>query len=128
MLPVAHLNGKLAPVAVKVVNVDDPDKVEQDGYMYGYRHRYNPTKSCFAIRKNGRNLLTNPYTAAEQENRDLFSISLLEVQQHWYNYPDRAKCLEDFAKQDYYLTARGFAVAMTRENGGEWPAEWVATP
>lgn len=124
VLPIGHINGKIAPQAYKAHNTDDPDKTTIDGYFYGYRHRYNPSKSCFAIRTNCRDLTKNPYTQAEQENRDLFSISLLEVQLHWQDPADRAKCIADFDRQDYYHTPRGFAVAMTRENGGQWPAEW----
>lgn len=124
LVPLEHINGKIANCKVKCPNTDDPEHTN-DGFMYGYRHGYNPHKSCFGIRIYSRNLLTNPYTAAEQENRDLFSISLLEVQIHWQDPGDRAKCIADFDKQDYYHTPRGFAVAMTRENGGQWPGEWT---
>lgn len=125
MAPVAHINGKIAPQAYKAANTDDPDHTEIDGYFYGYRTRANPNKSCFAIRKQCRNLIDHPYTAAEQENRDLFSISLLEVNIHWQNPEERALCMADFDKQKYYHTPRGFAVALTRENGGEWLPEWT---
>lgn len=123
-LPVEHINGKIAPQAYKAANTDDPDKTEIDGYFYGYRHRYS-NKNCFAIRKNCRYLVDHPYTASEQENRDLFSITLLEVNLHWHNQAEKALCIADFERQTYYKTPRGFAVAMTRENGGEWLPEWT---
>ena len=127
MAPVAHINGKIAPAAYKAANTDDPEKTEIDGYFYGYRHKFSK-KNCFAIRKRCRDLTKKPYTTAEQENRDLFSITLLEVNIHWHNLAERALCILDFDRQTYYHTPRGFAVALVRENGGEWLPEWTTTP
>lgn len=125
VLPVGHINGKIAPQSYKAKNTDDPDKKQIDGYFYGYRRKSNPSKSCFGIRTNCRDLIEHPYTTAEQENRDLFSISLLEVQIHWQDLEERALCVADFEKQKYYHTPRGFAVAMVRENGGQWLEDWT---
>lgn len=127
VLPIGHINGKIAPQFYKAHNTTDPDKKQIDGYFYGYRRRANPTKSCFGIRTNCRDLLVHPYTTEEQENRDLFTLSLLEVSRHWLNQEEKDLCITDFEKQTYYHTPRGFAVAMTRENGGEWPPEWTIT-
>lgn len=127
MMPISHINGKIAPQSYKASNTDDPEKTEIDGYFYGYRHKFSK-KNCFGIRKRCRDLTKNPYTTAEQENRDLFSISLLEVQMHWQNEDERKLCIADFEKQNYYHTARGMAIALVRENGGEWLPEWTTTP
>lgn len=125
MVPVSHINGKIAPQWYKAKNTTDPEHTEIEGYFYGYRHIYNPSKSCFGIRKVRRNLLEHPYTTSEQENRDLFTASLIEVNTHLQVDGDRQLCEDSFAKQKSYNTLRGYAVAMVRANGGEWLAEWI---
>lgn len=125
ILPVGHINGKIAPQKYKAKNTSDEESQTIPGYFYGYRRKSNPNKSCFAIRTACRNLTLNPYTTAEQENRDLFSISLLEVNLHWQNLSERKLCIDEFLKQRKYTTPRGYAVAIVRFNLGEWPARWV---
>ena len=122
-LPVAHLNGKLDQVSNIVHNTRDPEQLTQPGFWYGYKVRGRDI-SRFGIRKQARNLNTNPYTTSEEENRTLFTASLAEVRTHKEVSADWSKMLVDFDKQTRYVSPIGFAVAKTRENQGVWPSEW----
>ena len=122
-LPVAHLNGKLDQVSNIVHNTRDPEQLDQPGFWYGYKVRGRDI-SRFGIRKHARNLNTNPYTSAEEENRTLFTASLLAVQTHRSVASDWSKMLVDFDKQTRYISPIGFAVSETRKNLGIWPAKW----
>lgn len=124
VLPVAHLNGKLAPIAQKCPNTEDSEAVEVQGFWYGYRRRESPNISRFGIRTKCRDLNTRPYTPAEEENRILFTASLHAVYEHKALADDWALCLADFVRQRAYATPIGYAVAACRANGGEWLDEW----
>lgn len=124
--PIEHINGKLAQAVDIVRNVDDPEKVVQEGYFYGYRHLNDRCKvSHFALRKKGRNLNSKPYTQAELANRTLFTTSLGVVRQHFAIAGDKAKCEADFTRQRKYVTLFGYAVAAVRANGGQWIPDWT---
>lgn len=126
-LPVSHINGKMAPVAVAVSNSEDPAKEPDVSFWYGYRHKATPNVSRYGIRSVRRNLTTKPYTAAEDENRTLFTMALQAVNEHYGVAGDWELCLQAFSRQRQYKSARGFAVAICRDNLGRWPAEWTAT-
>lgn len=125
MAPVEHINGKMAPVSVKCKNTTDSAAVEVAGFWYGYKHK-NCNTSHFGIRTNCRDLNTNPYTAAEIENRTLFTMALQAVNAHRDIAADWALMLADYNKQSTYITPNGFAVALCRENGGYWLDDWTA--
>lgn len=125
-LPVAHINGKMAPVAVKCSNAEDPEQEPAVSFWYGYRHRATPNISRYGIRTERRNLTAKPYTSAEDENRTLFTMALNAVNEHYKIAADWRLCETAFSSQYDYATPRGYAVARCRENGGEWPAEWTA--
>lgn len=122
--PIEHINGKMAPVAVKCPDTSDPEKVKVSGFWYGYK-RKGSNVSRYAIRETCRDLNKKPYTESELDNRELFRISLLVVQQnkaipsHW------SKMRVEFRLQSRYTTEMGYAVATTRANGGEWPLKWT---
>lgn len=122
--PVEHINGKMAPEYVKCPNTDDPEHVIVSGFWYGYR-RPNIPVSRFAIRTRCRDLNTKPYTPAEDENRILFTSSLHAVHEHHSIAQDWQLMMRDFRRQTRYTTPIGFAVAMTRQNGGVWPQYWT---
>lgn len=94
--------------------------------MYGYKRAAQPDVNRFGIRNKCRNLNINPYTAAEDENRTLFTASLHNVFEHKKIEADWGLCLADFNKQGAYITPIGFAVSMCRLNGGYWPPAWTA--
>lgn len=123
--PVAHINGKMAPQWQKCPNTEDPGK-ENQGFWYGFKRAADPSVSRFGVRLVSRNLIDHPYTAAEDENRTLFTSSLFAVYDHKTIAADWALMLEDFARQTHYTTPIGYAVAACRANGGEWLQEWVA--
>lgn len=124
--PISHINGKMAPNRVKCPNTDDPEHTHVSGFWYGYKRRSNPEVSRFGIRDKCRDLNTNPYTAAEDENRTLFRASLVAVYDHKAVQEDWALCMADFSRQDRYTTPIGYAVAAVRANGGQWLDEWTA--
>lgn len=124
-LPVQHINGKMAPVAVKCSNSPDPSSEPEVSYWYGYRHRATPLVSRYGIRSQRRDLTAKPYTAAEDENRTLFTMALNAVNDHYDIAADWELCMADFKRQYDYATPRGYAVARCRQNDGAWPAEWI---
>lgn len=123
VLPVAHVNGKMAPVAVKCPNTTD-DEHKNEGFYYGYVHRANPQVSRFGIRTISRNLNTHPYTESEDENRILFTASLYAVYENKAIARNWLLCTQDFRKQSAYATQLGYAIATCRANGGVWPDRW----
>lgn len=123
--PIEHLNGKLAPCRVKCPNTDDPDKVNE-GFFYGYRRR-GSSVSRFGVRTLSRNLNTHPVTAAEDENRTLFTAALFAVYDHQQQQEDWNLMLKDYHAQNDYATAIGYAVAKCRANGGEWLHKWTSS-
>ena len=125
LAPFDHINGKMAPARVKCPNTEDPEHTTVPGFWYGYK-RPGIDINRFAIRTQCRDLSTNPYTAAEDENRTLFTSSLFAVYDHKTVPGDWALMLQDFDRQTRYTTPIGFAVAACRSNGGEWLNEWIA--
>ena len=123
--PIDHINGKMAPARVKCPNTEDPDHTTVQGFWYGYK-RPNIDVSRFAIRTECRDLTEHPYTPAEDENRSLFTASLMTVRDHHQIAADWSLMLEDFHRQKRYTTPIGYAVAACRANGGEWLEEWTS--
>lgn len=119
--PVSHINGKLAPVRVKCKNTYEEEK-DVEGFWYGYK-RHNINR--YGIRQRCRDLNEHPYTAQEDENRTLFRLSLLAVYSNKRIDKNWSLMLQDFEMQKDYKTPLGFAIAMTRENGGEWRSDWI---
>ena len=120
----SHINGKMAPIATKCSNTDDPEHAPAVSFWYGYKHMATPNVSRYGIRTVRRDLNEHPYTPQEDENRTLFRLSLAAVYEHKKNVTDWGKMLQDFAAQDRYTTPIGYAVAACRANGGEWLPEW----
>lgn len=124
ILPVSHINGKMAPVSVKCPDTDDPAAVDNAGFWYGYRLSKKPNVNYYGIRTKSRNLQNKPYTANELESRTLFTTALIAVREHFGVSPDWELMLEDFNKQSEYITPRGYAVSKCRANNGEWLEKW----
>lgn len=121
ILPVEHINGKIAPLATKCPDWDGEHT--NPGYMYGYRLRRSNVNR-YGIRTQSRNLQANPYTPGEIDNRSTFTAALLAVNEHQQIAADWERMLQDFDRQRDYMTPRGYAVACCRANGGEWLPEW----
>ena len=123
IMPLEHINGKLAPVRVKCPDSMSEEDVYTDGFFYGYSTKYSDV-NYFAVRTKCRNLTKTPVTQAERANRTLFTNALEAVFEAMQDERKRNLCKADFEKQTRYRTIRGFAVAVTRENGGVWPSFW----
>lgn len=123
-MPVAHINGKMAPVAVKCKDTDDPDKVENDGFWYGYRLAKRQNISRYGIRTKSRYLGDKPYTAGEIDNRTAFTMALQTMNEHYGVAPQWEYAEQAFKAQHEYISIRGYVVARCRANNGEWPPEW----
>lgn len=123
-MPIEHINGKLANTQIKVKNAASEEVKNDVAFSYGYRHK-NSNKSFFGVRQNPRYLDKNPYTESEQENRTLFALSLQVVREN-FKTANYYLCLQDFNKQNRYITPFGFAVAAVRANGGNWLEDWIA--
>lgn len=128
ILPVQHINGKLAPIRVKCPNTYDPEGEKPLGFMYGYKRKKQPHISRFGFRDSCRNLNTHPYTTSEQESRDLFTSSIVTVHEHMKIAEDWKLCLVDFNNSSGYVTPIGYAIAACRANGGQWLPEWTHQP
>lgn len=126
VLPVEHINGKMAPVKVRCPNTEDPEHTEVRGFWYGYRRRSSPTISRYGIRTMCRDLTAKPYTPAEDENRTLFTASLNAVYLHRQIAADWELMMSDYMQQTNYATPIGYAVATTRNNSGQWPDDWTS--
>lgn len=124
--PIDHINGKMAPVATKCSNSDDPDHEPAVSFWYGYRHARRQDISRYGIRSVRRDLNKHPYTPREDENRTLFTSSLFAVYDHKTIAADWGLMLQDFRLQRRYISPIGYAVAACRANGGEWLPEWIA--
>ena len=122
--PVAHINGKMAPVSVIVTNSPDGHDLKTDGYWYGFR-RNSSSRNRYGIRTIRRNLVTNPYTAQEDENRTLFTLSLNVVYANKDIPANWALCVNEWQRQRDYSTVIGYAVHVVRGNQGEWPERWT---
>lgn len=123
LMPLERINGKLAPVRVKCPDSTAEDDIYTDGFFYGYQLPHSQ-QNFFAVRTKCRNLNKNPYGEQESSNRTLFTNTLHAVWIAMQDETKRNKCKADFVKQTAYATLRGFAVAVTRENGGVWPPYW----
>lgn len=125
VLPIEHINGKMDQVSNIVHNTESPPIEPVDGFWYGYRPRW-ASRSYYGIRRNPRNLTTNPYTPAEIDNRTLFTISLESVHQAWTDPAKRQRCQDEFYHnhQTSCKTVQGYAVSETHRNGGVWPSRW----
>lgn len=124
LAPIEHINGKLAPAALRCSNTDTPD-APANTYFYGYRRAASGDRSLFGVRSNPRNLNTNPYTADETTNRNLFTASLAVVRSNLAMDERRALAQSDFDCQTQYTTLQGYCVAAVRANNGIWLPQWI---
>lgn len=125
LLPIAHINGKIAQSSDKCPNVDDPAKVDNDGFVYGYRRRDSGKKSLFAVRKKSRYLGNNPYTTDETANKQLFATSSKVVAENLKNATEREKAAAAFKKNPLnYNSLRIYCMARVLKNNGKWLENW----
>lgn len=116
--PVNHVNGKMSRVAAKVKNADNSDP-SGNAFYYGYRHR-DSSVSRYGFRELPRNLTVNPYTPAEQVNKDEFRQSVENAKSMARDAATRARLYNDFKKSNY-TRFYNYCLALCRANGGQIP-------
>lgn len=124
-LPIEHINGKIANSSVRCPNSDT--ERENTGFLYGYRHRNDLNTSRFGVRVKSRNLTQKPYTDKELLNKRLFMSALTLARSVIEDDITRQVAAQEFAKQNRYLTLRGYIIATIRNNGGLIPSHWLNT-
>lgn len=125
IMPVAHINGKMAPVSVKVSATSDPEDLTAEGFFYGYKHKSTPNISRFGLRVHRRNLITNPVTNDEQQNRDDFKEAIQTTNTELSGGGVFvANARKAWLRNGTYATLRGFCIATYLANGLEFPTDW----
>lgn len=119
-LPVEHINGKIAPQSVKCRATDDPDDIEHEGFVYGFRRRY-ARQNRYGIRKRSRYLIDHPYSDAELDAQDTFYNSVQVCKAARHDFRKWRLATRAWQNQAEYATLWGYVVAMTIKNGGAWP-------
>lgn len=120
IVPITHLNGKLAPAAEICHPLPDSSS-SLVSFLYGYRKKGNP-RSRFALRTKARNLAVKPYTAGETAAKSTFTAAVAAVianRSNWHN------AVPDFQQQSKYVTLYNFILAETIKNGGVFPNKWL---
>lgn len=119
-LPIEHVNGKMSRSSQKVKNAQNSNPSES-AFYYGYRHKKS-NLSRYGLREIPRNLTANPYTAAEQGNKEDFAQAVRNAKTIIAT-PMMKDKLQPLFERSNYQRFYNFAVAKCRENGGEIPPE-----
>lgn len=124
--PVEHINGKIAPSAVKVKNVQNEPTEPAEGFPYGYRKANQGYISRFAVRSKPRVLSQKPYTRREYDLQYYFRRGVYHYTRYRDTQPNnRWTALQNaFASQSQYTTAYTLCIAKVIQNRGAWPDEW----
>lgn len=109
----------MSRVAAKVKNADNSDP-SGNAFYYGYRHR-DSRVSRYGFRELPRNLTVNPYTPAEQVNKDEFRQSVENAKIMSRDAATRARLYKDFKKSNY-TRFYNYCLALCRANGGQIPS------
>lgn len=117
-LPISHINGKLAPAAVKCSNQADTD-TNGISFLYGYRRRRDG-RSRYAYRSKCRNLAVKPYTAAEIASRNSFTNAIAVAKNNRHKWSNAA---QEFEKSKYKVLYN-FIIAAILNNNGIFPSRW----
>lgn len=119
-MPISHVNGKMSRVAQKVKNAHNSNP-SASAFYYGYR-KDGTEISRYGLREIPRNLTANPYTTAEQGNKEYFAQSVANAKLILTTPTMRAKALHLFEKSKY-KRLYNYCLARCRANGGEIPLE-----
>lgn len=119
-MPISHVNGKMSRVAQKVKNAHNSNPSES-AFYYGFR-KDGTDVSRFGLREIPRNLTANPYTAAEQGNKEDFAQSVSNAKLIITDPSMRAKALHLF-EQSNYKRLYNYCLARCRLNGGQIPPD-----
>ena len=116
--PIDHVNGKMSRVSQKVANATNSEP-SVNAFYYGYKVNGKGV-SRFGLREIPRNLTANPYTTAEQGNKEEFRQSVLNAKEMSRNEDYKRQLQADFEKSTYtrFYT---YCLALCRKNGGQKP-------
>lgn len=117
-MPIDHVNGKMSRVSQKVANATNSEP-SANAFYYGYR-KYGKNVSRFGLRELPRNLTANPYTTAEQGNKEEFRQSVRNAKEMYRDENYKRQLQADFEKSTYtrFFT---YCLALCRQNGGQKP-------
>ena len=117
-MPIDHVNGKMSRVSQKVANATNSEP-SANAFYYGYKVNGKGV-SRFGLREIPRNLTANPYTTAEQGNKEEFRQSVLNAKEMNRDENYKRQLQADFEKSTYtrFFT---YCLALCRQNGGQKP-------
>lgn len=117
-MPIDHVNGKMSRVSQKVANATNSEP-SANAFYYGYR-KDGKSVSRFGLRELPRNLTANPYTTAEQGNKEEFRQSVRNAKEMYRDENYKRQLQADFEKSTYtrFFT---YCLALCRQNGGQKP-------
>lgn len=117
-MPIDHVNGKMSRVSQKVANATNSEP-SANAFYYGYR-KDGKSVSRFGLREIPRNLTANPYTTAEQGNKEEFRQSVQNAKEMFRNADYKQQLQADFEKSTYSRFFN-YCLALCRQNGGQKP-------
>lgn len=109
----------MSRVSQKVANATNSEP-SANAFYYGYR-KDGKSVSRFGLRELPRNLTANPYTTAEQVNKEEFRQSVQNAKEMYRNADYKSRLLADFQKSTY-SRFYNYCLALCRQNGGQKPA------
>lgn len=117
-MPIDHVNGKMSRVSQKVANATNSEP-SANAFYYGYR-KDGKSVSRFGLREIPRNLTANPYTTAEQGNKEEFRQSVRNAKEMYRDENYKRQLQADF-KKSTYTRFFNYCLAICRQNGGQKP-------
>lgn len=125
VMPVQHINGKMARQAQKVKNADNSNPSDQSFY-YGYKVNGRGS-SRFGLREIPRNLLIRPYTTEENANKDLFRRAIASAVTVMRDQPMKSKAEKSYLRegQKRYIRLYNYIIARCHDADGGIPSEWA---
>lgn len=116
--PIDHVNGKMSRVSQKVANATNSEP-SVNAFYYGYKVNGKGV-SRFGLREIPRNLTANPYTTAEQGNKEEFAQSVQNAKEMSRNEDYKQQLQADFEKSTY-TRFYNYCLAICRQNRGQKP-------
>lgn len=108
----------MSRVSQKVANTTNSEP-SANAFYYGYKVNGKGV-SRFGLREIPRNLTANPYTIAEQGNKEEFAQSVLNAKEMSRNEDYKRQLQADFEKSTY-SRFYNYCLAICRQNGGNKP-------
>ena len=117
-MPIDHVNGKMSRVSQKVANATNSEP-SANAFYYGYK-KNGKSVSRFGLRELPRNLTANPYTTAEERNKEEFRQSVRNAKE-MYSDENYKRLLQADFENSTYVHFYTYCLALCRRNGGQKP-------